>query len=93
MNNINPLGHINYQRSIDVEIDKKKIYNIYLSNIDHFRDHCQNSNDIYAKDLLNQLKDNKKFEFPITKQMELFILKNQNDVQKIIKYVSYRSSR
>ena len=90
MNTINPLGHINYQRSIDVEIDKKKIYNIYLSNIDHFQDHCQKSNDIYAKDLLNQLKVNKKFEFPITKQMELFILKNQNDILKIIKYIIFR---
>ena len=91
MKNINPLGAQKFgQRSISEHVNKDNIYDIFLSNLSHFEDHVKDSGDIYAKDLLNQLKNSKDFEFPISKPMEIFIVKNQKDIKKIIKYIIFR---
>ena len=91
MKNINPLGAQKFgQRSISEHVNKNNIYDIFLTNLSHFENHVKESSDIYAKDLLNQLKNDKNFEFPISKPMEIFIVKNQKDIKKIIKYIIFR---
>ena len=78
------------QKSISVDIDIDKINKIYLSNIDFFEKFNLNNPDIYADELLNKLKTNKKLDLLITKHIELTILKNQKDINKIIKYIIFR---
>ena len=88
---INPLGQKNFgQRSIDEHIDRDAIYEIFLSNIAHFEDYVKKSNDYYAKELLDELKNYKKFTFPFSKSVEMFIFKNKKDIKKIIKYIIFR---
>lgn len=89
MNNVLGSGKIE-QTSIDVIIDIDAINNIFLSNITLFKNHVENLNDSYANELLLNFIKNKTFNFPIHKHMELFILKNQKDINKIIKYIIFR---
>ena len=78
------------QTSIDVVIDIDAINKIFLSNITLFKNHVENSSDTYASELLLNFIKEKRFNFPIHKHMELFILKNQKDINKIIKYMIFR---
>jgi len=78
------------QESIDETINVDQVNKIYLSNIEVFNKFIEESNDIYAERLFNQLKDEKKFDFPINKHMEMFIVKNQKNIKKIIKYIIFR---
>jgi radical SAM protein with 4Fe4S-binding SPASM domain len=78
------------QESINENVDVNQINKIYLSIIDNFNKFIKESDDIYAEELFNQLKDKKKFEFPINKHMEMFIVKNQKNTNKIIKYIIFR---
>ena len=78
------------QESIDETTNVDQVNKIYLSNIEVFNKFIEESNDIYAERLFNQLKDKKKFDFPINKHMEMFIVKNQKNIKKIIKYIIFR---
>ena len=78
------------QKSIGENVNIIQINNIYLSIIKNFNKFIEDSDDIYAEELFNQLKDKKKFEFPINKHMEMFIVKNQKNIRKIIKYIIFR---
>ena len=70
-------GTLYGQKSIDGNINIDQINKIYLSIIDEFYKFIKGSNDVYAVELFNQLKNKKKFDFPINKHMEMFITKNQ----------------
>ena len=78
------------QESIGENVNVNQVNKIYLSIIDTFKKFIKESDDFYAEELFNQLKDNKKFDFPINKHMELFIVKNQKNTDKIIKYILFR---
>lgn len=78
------------QESIGENINIDKLNKIYLSNINNFREFIEESSDVYAEELFNQFKIKKKFDFPINKHMELFIVKNQKNIRKIIKYIIFR---
>ena len=78
------------QESIDENVNVDQIIKIYLSIIDIFNKFIEESDDFYAEELFNQLKNNKKFDFPINKSMEMFIVKNQKNIKKIIKYLIFR---
>jgi hypothetical protein len=67
------------QESIDENVNVDQIIKIYLSIIDTFNKIIKESDDFYAEELFNQLKDKKKFDFPINKHMELLIVKNQKN--------------
>ena len=78
------------QESIGENVNVDQIIKIYLSIIDTFNKFIEESDDFYAEELFNQLKNNKKFDFPINKSMEMFIVKNQKNIKKIIKYLIFR---
>ena len=78
------------QYSIEETVNIETLLKIFTSNLITFRDLVKNSDDIYAKELFEQLEENKEFNFPINKHMELFIIKNQKNIVKIIKYIIFR---
>ena len=78
------------QQSILEYVDVEKINNIYLSKLEFFKDFSNKSDEIYTKELFQYLNDNKKLNLPINKHMELFIIKNQKNTNKIIKYIIFR---
>ena len=78
------------QITINSEINYEKIYKIFLENLIFIDRYIYKNNDIYALELFNFLKKNKKFNFPITKHIELFILKNITNFEKLIKYIIFR---
>ena len=78
------------QESISENVNIDQVNNIYLSKIDSFKKFISESGDAYAAELFNQLKNEKKFDFPINKHMEMFIVKNHKNIEKIIKYIIFR---
>ena len=78
------------QKSLNEIVDVNQINNILLSKIDTFKILAESSKDIYTQELFSSFEKNKKIKFPINKHMELFILKNRLDINKIIKYLSFR---
>jgi len=78
------------QESIGENVNVDQIIKIYLSIIDAFNKFIEESDDFYDEEHYNQLKNNKKFDFPINKSMEMFIVKNQKNIKKIIKYLIFR---
>lgn len=78
------------QISIDEVTDSSKIYNIISSNLNHFKNYALKTNDIYTNELIQNIIKNKKLNFPLTKHIEIFILKNQKDIKKVIKYIVFR---
>ena len=78
------------QESIAENVNIDKVEKIYLSIIDDFSKYVEKSGDVYAEELFNPLKNKKTFDFPINKHMELFIVKNQKNIKKIIKYIIFR---
>ena len=72
------------QESISENVNIDQVNNIYLSKIDSFEKFISESGDAYAAELFNQLKNEKKFDFPINKHMEMFIVKNHKNIEKII---------
>ena len=88
---LNNLGsRINSQKSISADVDTQLINQIYLDKIDFFRDFAQSSNDEHVNELYKYFKFNKQFNFRINKNMEYFIIKNQKNTKKIIKYIIFR---
>jgi len=78
------------QITINSEINYEKISKIFLDNLLFINKYIYKNNDIYALELFDFLKKNKKFNFPITKHIELFILKNITNFEKLIKYIIFR---
>ncbi len=78
------------QRSIGEKVNIDQIKKLFQTNINKFENIVQETNDNYAKDLLIQLRDENKLSLPINKHVEMFILKNQKDPIKIIKYLIFR---
>lgn len=78
------------QKSLNEIVDVNQINNILLSKIDTFKILAESSKDIYTQELFSSFEKNKKIKFPINKHMELFILKNRLDINKVIKYLSFR---
>ena len=78
------------QRSIGEKVNIDQIKKLFQTNINKFEKIVQDSNDNYSKDLLIQLRDENKLSLPINKHVEMFILKNQKDPIKIIKYLIFR---
>ena len=76
--------------SIGETVNAEGIFSIFSSNLDICKEMFEKSNDIYSKQLLEQLESKKKFNFPINKHMEMFIIKNQKNIKKIIKYLTFR---
>jgi len=76
--------------SVGETVNAEGILDIFASNLDICKEILEKSNDIYSEQLLEQLKSKKKFNFPINKHMELFIIKNQKNIEKIIKYLTFR---
>ena len=70
------------QESISENVNVDQINKIYLSNINSFNEIIKESSDVYAEKLFNQIKNKKKFDFPINKHMEMFIVKNQKILKK-----------
>ena len=78
------------QVSISEKINHDKINNIYLSNITAFEKISSAEKDIYAMELFDYLKKEKKLDFLINKHTEFFVIKNQKNIKKIIKYIIFR---
>ena len=78
------------QVSIDEVVDSNKIYNIILSNLDLFKNYTLKTGDTYGHELFLNFTNNKKLNFPMNKHIEMFILKNQKDINKVIKYIIFR---
>ena len=78
------------QRSIGEKVNINQIKKLFQTNINEFEKIVQETNDNHAKDLLIQLRDENKLSLPINKHVEMFILKNQKDPIKIIKYLIFR---
>jgi len=78
------------QESIGEDVNVDKVNKIYLSIIDDVNKYVEESGDVYAEELFNPLKNKKAFDFPINKHMEMFIVKNQKNIKKIIKYIIFR---
>ena len=77
-------------QSIGSEVDKKKLENFFLKNLSIFEEILKKYPDQYGSEFLNYLKDNKEFNFPINKHVELYINKHLNDLEKIFKYAVFR---
>ncbi len=78
------------QESIGETIKINEVYKIYLENIDRFKQLIDRTKDVHAHELFNQIKNKRKFNFPVNKHMEMFILKNQKNIIKILKYIIFR---
>ena len=78
------------QKSIGEKVDIDQIKKLFSSNLDKFEKVVQETNDNHARNLLNQFRDGNKLNLPINKHMEMFIVKNQNNPTKIIKYLIFR---
>ena len=78
------------QESIGEKVNIDQICKLYISILDEFEKVVNKTNDTYANNLLNQLRNKGKFDIPINKHMEMFIMKNQNDHKKIIRYIIFR---
>ena len=88
---LNNLGsRTNSQKSISGGVNIQLINQIYLDKIDFFRDFAESSNDEHINELYKYFKFNKEFNFTVNKNMEYFIIKNQKNIQKIIKYIIFR---
>jgi len=80
----------NFHESINASIDLIALNKIFLNVKKLFIDIYNKSGDIYAKELFEQLENNKKLNFPINKHMELFIIKNKKNTNKIVRYIIFR---
>ena len=88
----NSLGKVSsaHQISIGERINNDKINEIFYSFIDVFDEYLKLNNDLYANEILENLKKNKKLCFPLNKHMELFIYKHLDNPEKLIRYIIFR---
>ncbi len=78
------------QISISENININKVNEIYVANIPYFEKFNKENPDIYAEELLKELKIEKKLNLPINKHIELIVTKNKKNIEKIIKYIIFR---
>tara|TARA_A100001015_G_scaffold321667_1_gene453861 strand:- start:65 stop:1228 length:1164 start_codon:yes stop_codon:yes gene_type:complete len=78
------------QTSISENVDQKSIENIFLQNINVIEKFVENDEDPVSKDFFLKLKNSGKINFIINKHLELYILKNRDDIIKIYKYLVFR---
>ena len=88
----NSLGKVSsaHQISIGEKINNDKINEIFYSFINVFDEYLKLNNDLYANEILENLKKNKKLCFPLNKHMELFIYKHLDNPEKLIRYIIFR---
>ena len=79
-----------HQISISENVNQKKIEKILLENISLFENFLKKENDKSGQEVFDYLKKNKKLNFSINKQIELFIINNRKNIIKIIKYIIFR---
>ena len=77
------------QMSINSEVDIDRIVSIYKKNLDFFLNKHNISNDKFAVELFDELK-NGNIKFPINKHIEIYILRNKKNLVKIFKYLIFR---
>ncbi|MDB9776691.1 radical SAM protein [Alphaproteobacteria bacterium] len=77
------------QNTIGDDVDIVKINKFLLKNLDVIK-HLIKPNDKFGYDLFNYFEKNKKINFPINKQNELFIFKYDKDLHKITQYLIFR---
>lgn len=77
------------QISINSKLDLNFINNFINNNLQKFQK-FKNDNDKYQKKLLNFLNENKKFNFPLNKHIELFLKKNENQTERALNYLTHR---
>ena len=80
----------NIHESINTVVDLVAINKIFFAEKKLFIDIYKKTKDIYVKELCEQLENNEKFDFPINKHMEMFIIKNKKNNLKIVKYIIFR---
>ena len=83
-----PYGNIH--GNINTVVDLPFLNQIFLAEKKIFLDIYEKSQDIYAKELFEQLENEGKFNFPINKHMEMFIVKNQKNIDKVVRYIIFR---
>ena len=79
-----------HQKSINPNIDISSVKKIFFENNSKIDEYLLLTNDKYAHELFNYLYQNKEFNFPINKHIELYITKNSENILKIIKYIIFR---
>ena len=80
----------NIHESINTDVDLVNVNKIFLAEQKLFIDIYKKTKDIYVKELFEQLENNERFNFPINKHMEMFITKNQKNINKIVRYIIFR---
>ena len=80
----------NIHESINTDVDLVNVNKIFLAEQKLFIDIYKKTKDSYVKELFEQLENNERFNFPINKHMEMFITKNQKNINKIVRYIIFR---
>ena len=78
------------QMSISENVDQKFIEDIFLKNLDKLKKIVEFENDDFSKDIYKSLIETKSLPFAINKHLELYILNNKNNLDKIFRYVVFR---
>ena len=76
------------QISIDENINFSEIHEIINSSLPYIKNETATP---YNKTLIEKIINKKKF-FPITRQIELFVLKNKSNLKLIAKYIIFRNN-
>ena len=77
-------------QSIGSEVDREKLENFFFKNLSIFEKILKKYPDKHGSEFLKYLKDNKEFNFPINKHVELYINKHLEDLEKVFKYAVFR---
>ena len=80
---------ITKQISIDIQINLDEITKILEANLVFFENQIS-KDDEHALELYNFFKENKKFNFPINKHIEVYLKKNKTNLKKIVTYLIFR---
>ena len=88
----NSLGNMSqvHQKSIGESVDINKINNLFFDIIEKIKIFRDKNQDKYLSEIIQELQINKRLSFPVNKHMELFINKNSQNSEKIIKYILFR---
>lgn len=90
MSNLLGKGTNAHQISIDEKVDVDNINNIFLNNIKKIKDYCIINPDYFLEKIIKSLETNKQLNFPLNKHIEIYINKNLENFEKLIKYVLFR---
>ena len=78
------------QMSISENVDQKFIEDILLKNLDKLKKIIDLENDDFAKEIYKSLIETKSLPFAINKHLELYILNNKSNLDKIFRYLFFR---